>query len=179
MHTPQQPLWLAGEALDAVASLRRWDQARQQRLRRAYSTLLAISLSAFALMVLALVRAGTLDTAWQEGSNPAGVVRAHLEALNRGQVRQAYELFSENYRRKNSYVAFQMLVRHHPQVFHTRLLGLVHPPADSEHPVIETRLLAADGKRYVARFTLVENSGRWWIDDLRWSAMGRFESREI
>jgi len=30
-------------------------------------------------------------------------------------------------------------------------------------------MIASNGRHYVARFTLVQFDGRWWIDSIRWS----------
>jgi hypothetical protein len=35
---------------------------------------------------------------------------------------------------------------------------------------IDAQLVSINGKHYLARFTLVEIAGRWWIDDLHWRA---------
>jgi hypothetical protein len=55
-------------------------------------------------------------------------------------------------------------------MFHTRLQRFGKDEESGERAVLETHLLAEGGEHYLARYTLVHAEGRWWIDDLRWSA---------
>ena len=58
----------------------------------------------------------------------------------------------------------------HRRIFRLREFHFNRTEQSGGRAVLETRLVAADGERYVARFTLVRADGRWWIDDLRWVA---------
>jgi hypothetical protein len=101
---------------------------------------------------------------------PARVVRRHLEALNRGEFREAYLLFSQHYQDNVSFALYHELVVTHSEIFRTRLLSLNLKENSPDRAILDTRLLAADGEHYVARFTLVRAGNRWWIDDLHWGS---------
>ncbi len=149
-------------------------------MRRRLGGLLTASLMAFTFAEWLLVRQPPGEAFWELTRGPSGVVRAHLDALGRGEVRAAYELFSARFRAENSYVAFQMIVLHRREVFRARLLEITPTREEGGRTAVEARLLSGDGERYVARFTLVESAGQWWIDDLRWrTAPTRRGSRGI
>lgn len=145
-------------------------EANLRSLRRRLWTLLAAGGMAFVLTTWTLVRLDNPPGSGRLGGTPASVVRAHLEALNRGELRAAYGLFSRRYREEVSFEAFHQLVATHGQVFHTRLLRFGKDEESGQRAVLETHLLAEGGEHYLARYTLVRAEDRWWIDDLRWSA---------
>ncbi len=142
--------------------------AARRGLRRRLLALLAAGGVAFVLTTWTLVRFENPLGSAGLGSSPMNVVKAHLEALNRGELHAAYAFFSPRYRQKVSFEAYHELVVTHWQMFHTRELRFSRDEESAERAILETRLLTEGGERYVARFTLVRAEGRWWIDDLRW-----------
>ena len=142
-------------------------------LRRRLTLLFVACLLAFTLATYVFVRVDEPFAWLAQGAGPARVVRAHLDALNRGELREAYDLFSPRFRREVSFEAFHQLVVSHRQMFRVRELVFSERKQSWEHAVLEARLLSAEGEHYRARFTLVHTDGRWWIDDLRWAAAPR------
>lgn len=142
-------------------------ERRRKTLVRQLAGLLAVAVAAFALTTWALVR---MDTAWGQAkdASPANIVRAQLEALDRGELREAYDLFSQQYRDRVPFRAFHELVAAHPAMFRARRVEFGRREESSVRAILDTRIVAADGERYVARYTLIVIEGHWWIDDLRW-----------
>jgi len=143
--------------------------AARRGLRRRLLALLAAGGVAFVLTTWTLIRVENPLGPAGSGATPASAVKAHLEALNRGELRTAYALFSPRYRQNVSFEAYHELVVTHWRMFRTRELRFSRDEESSEHAVLETRMLAETGEHYVARFTLVRADGRWWIDDLHWT----------
>lgn len=144
--------------------------ASRRGLLRRLLALLAAGGMAFGLTTWTLVRFENPLAPMGVGSDPAGVVKAQLEALNRGELRAAYQLFSERYREKVSFEAYRVLVVTHRRMFRTREFHFSRDDQPGGRAVLDTHIVAESGKRYVARFTLVRAEGRWWIDDLHWTA---------
>jgi len=162
------PVGPAGEPQAPGAGSPR-EALRRQLLRRLLA-LLTASAVAFTLTTFLLVRYEKVLGLLGGAPGPARVVRAHLEALNRGELRAAYDQFSPHYREKVSFDAYHSLVVTHRRVFHLREFHFSRNEQAGERAVLEARIVAADGEHYLARFTLVRSDGRWWIDDLRWGA---------
>ncbi len=144
--------------------------ARRRSLLRRLGVLLVAAVAAFSLTTWLLLR---MDTAAPAQAEPVTVVRQHLDALNRGDFRAAYALFSESYRERIAFEAYNAMVAEHREVFTTRRVEFENQRQAGARAVLTTRVLAADGGRYLARFSLIRESGRWWIDDVRWSAEPR------
>ncbi len=162
---PQEPPdWGALEARGRAES------ARREALLRRLRILLAAVAAGFTLTVWFLVRGPALPAWLERGGGPSAVVRLQLEALNRGDLRAAYNLFSPAYRARVPFEAFHRLVVTHRQMFRTQDLDLAGADDVAGRVVLNASLTSADGERYLARFTLVRSEGRWWIDDLRWGA---------
>lgn len=142
-------------------------EARRTLLRR-LRILLMTGAAAFALTAWLLVRVENPASLLPWGQGPSRVVRQHLEALNRGEFRAAYDFFSAQYRAQIPFPAYERMLATHREMFRTSEVEIAAPRMTSEHAVLETRLSAADGEHYVARFTLVRRDGRWWIDAIRW-----------
>lgn len=134
-------------------------------LLRRLRILLLTGLAAFSLTVWLLVNAG--PSALEAG--PTAIVQRHLAALNRGDLHQAYEQFSQRYREKLSFDDYHEMVAQHREVFQTRRVEFSSRRESRAYAVLVTRLVAADGSRYLARFTMVRTAGRWWIDEVRWA----------
>lgn len=158
------PQWDAPDPREEFAR-----QAREQSVRR-LKRLLFFGCVLFTLIIWMLVRLENPGRLFLFAPGPARVVRQHLEALNRGEFREAYLLFSQHYRNEVSFELYHELVVTHSAMFRTRVVSLSHQEISGNRIVLDTRVLASDGEHYVARFTLVLVGNRWWIDDLRWSA---------
>ncbi len=135
-------------------------------LHRRLLVLLVASVATFALTVWVLVRFESGLGAF--APSPTDVVKAQLEALDRGDLRSAYQMFSENYRKQVPFEAYHALVVTHWRMFRTRELRFGPKQQWGGRAVLDTHLVAEGGDRYVARFTLIRMDGRWWIDDVRW-----------
>lgn len=144
--------------------------ADQQRMLRQLRLVLAAALVAFCAITLLLVRDNNALPAWLGISGPARIVRQHLEALNRGEARAAYEFFSQKYRREIPLRAYEQLVASHRAMFRTRVLKMETPSQSDGIAELETRLASSSGNLYVARFSMVRVEGHWFIDQIRWSA---------
>jgi hypothetical protein len=143
--------------------------AREQSLRR-LKHLLIFGCVLFTLAIWMLVRLEHHGKLSLFAPGPTRIVRQQLEALNRGEFRDAYLLFSRRYRDQVSFDLYHELVVTHSAMFRTRIVSVSHQETHGNRIVLDTRVLASDGERYVARFTLVRMENRWWIDDLRWNA---------
>ncbi|MCL5286435.1 MAG: DUF4864 domain-containing protein [Acidobacteria bacterium] len=144
-------------------------RARQQSLRR-LKRLLIFGCALFTLIIWLLVRLESTGGLSAFAPGPSRIVRQHLEALNRGAFREAYLLFSQHYRDEVSFELYHELVVTHAAMFRTRIVSFSSRQLAGQRIVLDTRLVASDGERYVARFTLIQVENRWWIDDLRWAA---------
>lgn len=159
-HPPEPILWVARNDPD---------EPRRRRLLRRLRVLLLAGGLAFALTTWLLVRVENPAALFGLGPGPASVARAHLNALNRGALREAYDLFSAQYRQQVSFEMYHALVVSHREMFRTEAIQLDTREAAGERAVLESHVVSADGEQYVARFTMVRLEGRWWIDDLRWA----------
>lgn len=160
---PQDEASRSPQANPPAHSAQRW-------FRRRLMALLAAGGTAFVLTTWFLVRLDDPLGPFSSRSGPAGVVKAHLEALNRGELRQAYEFFSRHFRAEVPFEAYHELVVTHRGMFRTHEFRFSRTEESGERAVLETDLLAEGGQRYRARFTLIRAEGHWWIDDLRWAA---------
>lgn len=133
--------------------------------------LLAASGLAFTLTAWMLVHFDNPLGSMGSAGTPTSVVQAHLEALNRGDLHAAYDLFSQRYRQQVSFEAYHQLVSKHWRLFNIREFRVSRDDEWGGRAALETSILSVDGRRYLARFTLVHAEGRWWIDDLRWGGM--------
>jgi hypothetical protein len=158
------PEWDAPDPREELARV-----ARAQSLRR-LKRLLIFGCALFTLLIWLLVRLENPGVLSLFAPGPAHVVRQHLQALNRGEFREAYLLFSKHYRNEVSFELYHELVVTHSAMFHTRVVSVSHQESSGNRIVLDTRVLASDGEHYVARFTLVRLENRWWIDDLHWGA---------
>jgi hypothetical protein len=146
------------------------EQERRRQLLLRLRVLLAAGLAGFLLMITYLVRVVDLTRFFPIDTGPRIIVRQHLDALNRGELRTAYNFFSPRYRRQVEFRAYHELIVSHRQMFRTREITFQDRERWSDRAVLDTRVLSLDGEQYRARFTLVRLDGRWWIDDLRWGS---------
>jgi hypothetical protein len=141
---------------------------RQRNLRNNLFTLLGLGLASFVLTAWVLVRIESPFGIFSSGPN--AVVSAQLRALDRGQMRAAYDMFSAQYREKVTFNQWRELVVTHWRLFHAEVLRTEQPEQSGQRATQEIHLRGADSKAYRARFTLIRAQGRWWVDDLRWTA---------
>jgi len=144
------------------------EERRRTALLRRLRVLLFASTLAFALTTWMLVRVDNPAALLGWGPGPSTVARAHLEALNRGELRVAYELFSTQYRQQVPFDAYHQLVITHREMFLIADATFQETEDSGDRAVLESSITASDGEHYRARFTMIRIEGRWWIDDLRW-----------
>jgi Domain of unknown function (DUF4864) len=161
---PQQ--WPAENRQAAIAAYE--DAAlRKRSFRHNLFLLLSLALAAFILTSWILVR---LDAPFGFfSSGPQEIVRAQLRALDRGELRPAYDMFSPRYRGQVSFDTWHELFVTHWRMFHANVVRSETPAYEGPGVTLEIYLHGADNKDYRARFTLIRTEGRWWIDDVHWA----------
>jgi hypothetical protein len=179
-HEPEQPVELTAELPSTIvpqlvqAEDRRTavaayedEASRKRSFRHNLFLLLSLALAAFILTAWILVRVdapfGTFSTGPQE------IVRAQLRALDRGELRPAYDMFSPRYRGQVSFDSWHELFVKHWRMFHADVVRAETPAISGPGVTLEIYLHGADDKDYRARFTLIRTDGRWWIDDVHWT----------
>jgi hypothetical protein len=95
-------------------------------------------------------------------------VKLELGSLARGDMQDAYAQLSERYRKEVPFANYNALVTSHRRMFLTREYRVTRHEVHDGQMQIDAQLVSVNGKHYLARFTLVEIAGRWWIDDLHW-----------
>ena len=145
--------------------------AGRRAFRHNLFLLLGLSLAAFTLTAWILVRVDAPFGLFSSG--PQEIVRAQLRALDRGDLRPAYEMFSARYRGQVSFDDWHRLIVSHWRMFHAEVLRSGSPMQAGPGVTLEIYLQGADDIDYRARFTLVRAGGRWWIDDVHWTEEGR------
>ena len=140
---------------------------RNRSFRRNLYWLLSLALAAFILTTWILVRVDSPFGVFVSG--PQEIVQAQLRALERGELRPAYDLFSARYRAQVSFNAWHELCVAHWEMFHASVVSAETPEPNGPAVTMEIHLRGADSEDYRARFTLVRTNGRWWIDDVHWA----------
>ena len=143
------------------------EETRRRNLRQMLSLLLPVTLAGFALSAWILVR---VDSPLGGISNgPQEIVRAQLRAVDQGEFRPAYDMFSERYRRQVSFDVWHELIVTHWRMFHGEVLRSGELAQSGPGVTLVIHLRTSDERQYRARFTLIRHSGRWWIDDVHWA----------
>jgi hypothetical protein len=141
--------------------------SRRRGFRHNLFLLLSLTLAAFTLTAWILVRVdspfGLLSPSPQE------IVRAQILALDRGELRPAYDMFSSRYRQQVSFDIWHELIVTHWRMFHAEVLRTEEPAKSGPGISLEIYLRGADDRDYRARFLLIRADGRWWIDDVHWA----------
>jgi hypothetical protein len=163
MVPQQEP---AGDGRSAVAAYED-AAARRRSFRHNLFLLLWLALAAFILTSWILVRVDSPFGIFSTG--PQEIVRAQLRALDRGELRPAYDMFSPRYRGQVSFDTWHELFVRHWRMFHADVVRAETPPQIGPGVTMEIYLHGADDKDYRARFTLIRAGGRWWIDDVHWT----------
>jgi hypothetical protein len=141
--------------------------SRRRGFRRNLFLLLSLALAAFILTSWILVRVDAPFGIFSTG--PQEIVRAQLRALDRGELRPAYNMFSARYRGQVSFDTWHELFVTHWRMFHADVVRAETPAQSGPGVSLEIYLHGADDKDYRARFTLIRTDGRWWIDDVHWT----------
>jgi hypothetical protein len=152
--------WTAAVAYEDAAS-------RRRSFRHNLFLLLSLALAAFILTAWILVRVDAPFGIFSTG--PQEIVRAQLRALDRGELRPAYDMFSARYRGQVSFDTWHELFVKHWRMFHADVVRAETPAFSGPGVTLEIYLHGADDKEYRARFTLIRTDGRWWIDDVHWT----------
>jgi len=129
--------------------------------------LLPLCLAAFTLTVWILIRMDSPFGIFSSG--PQEIVRAQLLALDRGDLRPAYDMFSARYRAQVSFDDWHRLIVTHMRMFHAEVERSEVPSSQGPGISLELFLHGDDDRDYRARFTLIHVGGRWWIDDVHWT----------
>jgi hypothetical protein len=140
---------------------------RKRSFRRNLYWLLSLALAAFIVTTWILVRVDSPFGIFVSG--PQEIVQAQLRALDRGELRPAYDLFSARYRAQVSVNAWHQLCIAHSEMFHASVVSAETPEPNGPAVTMEIHLRGSDDEVYRARFTLVRTGGRWWIDDVHWA----------
>ena len=159
-HAPAEDGRTAVAAYEDAAS-------RRRSFRHNLFLLLSLALAAFILTSWILVRVDAPFGIFFTG--PQEIVRAQLRALDRGELRPAYDMFSARYRGQVSFDTWHELFVRHWRMFHADVVRAETPAYSGPSVTLEIFLHGADDKDYRARFTLIRTDGRWWIDDVHWS----------
>jgi hypothetical protein len=142
-------------------------ESRRRSFRRNLLLLLSLSLAAFILTAWILVRVDAPFGAFSTG--PQEIARAQLRALDRGEFRPAYDMFSARFRQQVSFDVWHRMVATHWRMFHAEVLRSGTPAQRGPRVTLEIYLRGADDNQYRARYTLIRLQGRWWIDDVHWA----------
>ncbi len=140
---------------------------RRRSFRHNLFLLLWLTLAAFILTSWILVRVDAPFGLFSTG--PQEIVRAQLRALDRGELRPAYDMFSPRYRGQVSFDTWHELFVKHWRMFHADVVRAETPAISGPGVTLEIYLHGADDRDYRARFTLIRTDGRWWIDDVHWT----------
>jgi hypothetical protein len=140
----------------------------RQRFLRRLGWLLVAGFASFALVSWMLVRSTRIIGLGARDSEPIAVVKLELGSLARGDMQDAYAQLSERYRKEVPFASYNALVVSHRRMFLTREYRVTRHEVHDGQMQIDAQLVSVNGKHYLARFTLVEIAGRWWIDDLHW-----------
>jgi hypothetical protein len=159
----------AGENIAEPVTAATPDDGRRELLRR-MRWLMVAAIASFALAGWMIVRYTSLAGRNASASDQVAIVRAEIEALSRGDLKSAYGLLSERYRKEVPYENYHALVSEYRRAFLTRAYRVTRRDEIRGRTVIEAQLVTVNGQHYLAKFTLVQTAGKWWIDDLHWAA---------
>ena len=150
-----------------VSELNQRAESRRQNFLHNLYLLLSLTLAAFTLTAWILIRVDSPFGIFSSG--PQEIVRAQLLALDRGDLRPAYDMFSARYRGQVSFDVWHELIVTHWRMFHAEVVHSEAPASRGAGFSMEIFLHGADDRNYRARFTLIHSDGRWWIDDVHWA----------
>ena len=148
---------------------RREDSAKvRKRWLRRMITLLGMSCLAFGVTALWLSRAPSPASLRNADFQAEKVVRAHFAALDRGDYRAAYALFSKRLRREMPFNQFHEVMEDHLLLLQGKVI--VYPERTTAgRVVVEVAFRGIQSMDLTAEFVLIHSGGRWWIDNMRWN----------
>jgi hypothetical protein len=161
------PVWEAAHLEVRAADFPGHAESRRRAFLQNLFILLSLTLAAFILTAWILVRVDSPFGLFSSG--PQEIVRAQLSALDRGELRPAYDMFSTRYRGQVSFELWHELIVTHWRMFHGEVLRSEEPAKSGPGVSLEIYLRGADDRDYRARFLLIRTDGRWWIDDVHWA----------
>lgn len=142
-------------------------EARKRWLRWMIA-LLGTSCLAFALAALWLSRVPSPASLQSADFQAEKVVRAHFAALDRGDYRAAYALFSKRLRNEMPFDQFHEIMESHLRLLQGKVI--VYPATTSAgRVVVDISFRGIQPMDLTAEFTLIRNGGRWWIDNMSWN----------
>jgi len=147
--------------------LHRQAESRRRNFLHNLYLLLSLTLAAFTLTAWILIHVDSPFGIFSSG--PQEIVRAQLLALDRGELRPAYDMISARYRGQVSFDVWHELIVTHWRMFHAEVLHSEAPASRGPGISLEIFLHGSDDRDYRARFTLIHSDGRWWIDDVHWA----------
>jgi hypothetical protein len=106
-------------------------------------------------------------------TGPARNVKAHIEALNEGDVDQAYKHFSGEYRKNHSYATFKSEVDAYSDAFPLTEYSLKHVQVVNDKATVEGILKGKNGAIIPVHYSLVLEKREWKINDYSWDSPGR------
>lgn len=142
-------------------------EARNRWLRWMIA-LLGTSCLAFAVAALWLSSFPSPASLQSADFQAESVVRAHFAALDRGDYRAAYALFSKRLRHEMPFDQFHEIMEDHLQLLQGKVI--VYPARTSAgRVVVDIAFRRIQPMDLTAEFTLVRSGGHWWIDNMRWN----------
>ena len=129
-------------------------ESRQRSFRRNLLLLLSLSLAAFILTAWILVRVDAPFGLFSTG--PQEIARAQLRALDRGELRPAYDMFSARYRQQVSFDVWHQLCVTHWRMFHAEVLRASTPAQSGPRATLEMH-----PKTRVLLFSSRQGLGMW------------------
>src|SRR3984893_17104502 len=135
----------AGDRRAAAAAVEDAALRRRGFLHNLY-LLLSLALAAFILTAWILVRVDSPFGIFSTG--PQEIVRAQLLALDRDQLRPAYDMFSARYRQQVSFDVWHQLIVTHWRMFHAEVLRTGEPAQTGPAVTLEIHLRGADERGY-------------------------------
>jgi len=157
--------------LDALAD------AEQRQFVSRLRWLFAVGIFSFAFVSWMMVRNVRNMQYSVRASDPDSVIRVEVGSLASGDLEAAYAQLSERYRKEVSFEDYHALVAMHRRMFLTREYRVTRRDTYKGRTFIEAQLTSSDGHRFLARFALIQQNGRWWIDDLHWDVDAEINAR--
>jgi hypothetical protein len=151
----------------APGELQEAEESRRRKLLHNLALLLPLCLIFFTLITWMLIHADSPFGMFSGG--PEEIVRAQLAALNDAEFLPAYDMFSTGYRSQVSFVVWHELAATHLRMFQSEVVRSEFSSATGPGVKLELFLHGPDERDYRARYSLIYQGGRWWIDDVHWT----------
>ncbi len=103
---------------------------------------------------------------------PAGVVKAHLDAINRENYALAYSHFTLDYRKDTSLEDFRRQIAPFTTLLPYREVNLNNIRIANNSSSIDGLLTGRDGSLFPVRYELIRDQGIWRIVSFEWISPG-------